>query len=96
MSDSVKDAIVNMPTIYNSKTKHTFWNLFPVGTHHGNLLGLLEDATVNTPTIYQCIITPTVWYLFPVGTHHGNLPESLVTMSRLTYFIPRAHRRAQK
>ena len=31
-----------------------------------------------------------IYYL--VGTQHRNLHQSLVTASRVTYFIPRAHR----
>jgi len=32
--------------------------------------------------------------LYSVGTHHGNLLKSLVTMSRVTYFILWAHTNA--
>ena len=30
-------------------------------------------------------------YLDSISTHHGSLFKSLVTMSRVTYYIPRAH-----
>ena len=30
-------------------------------------------------------------YLYSVSTHNGNLLKSLVTMSRVTYFILRTH-----
>ena len=30
-------------------------------------------------------------FLYSVSTHHGHLLKSLVTMSKVTYFVPRAH-----
>ena len=39
---------------------------------------------------YQWTITFCT-YLYSVGTHHRNILKLLVTMSRVTFFIPQAH-----
>ena len=41
--------------------------------------------------MYASMQNNTWFYIYYVGTHHRNLLTSHVTMSRSTYFIPRAY-----